>query len=379
MVNNNLKKFSAFLLVICFIFCLYGKAEAAEVYTAEARGYYKHPVTGEIEDSGNNPGIGDGMVSNTVYGLALIEKDDNGKLYATVRLNLRDKIENIKFWVQNRGDNGFAPVSSEETANTGPTGDFRFEIPNTECVVRSSFFVGPMSRDVIFYIDFSSLESGSGDFKVMINVSGDTSTNRQNDRTGEVTAPTQASVRSSSGNANSSGNSSNSSPNNTSRNTNKNSKNTNKNINTGQKLSQKNKKIDLPHGQGVVGNNGEKNDSANKKINQSDLGYEHGLLTNKDFDDSQTLFGTTQEDESNHPWGPFTKAVFTIVIVIIGILFSIFLLGGGSVAFLYHYKKRNNLAIEEILSSANSKSVAKKNVDNWNGKYRVNKDGGANV
>ena len=156
----------AFTLTLIFSFT--SPVYAGEVYTASTTGYYSHPVTGEIEDAGNNPGIGQGMVDNVVNGFSLIEKDDDGRLYATVRYSLRDNIENVRVWVQNRGDASFTQVQVEETKHEGGKGDFRFEIPSTDCVIKSSFFVGPMGRDVIFFMDFASLEEGNTEKKVRV-------------------------------------------------------------------------------------------------------------------------------------------------------------------------------------------------------------------
>ena len=73
------RKFNTILLALVMVFIAFTtNAKAGEVYTAVARGYYDHPVTHVIEDPGNNPGIGEGMVNNVVYGVALIEKDDDG-------------------------------------------------------------------------------------------------------------------------------------------------------------------------------------------------------------------------------------------------------------------------------------------------------------
>src|SRR3712207_9401463 len=90
-IFNKLRTILLALVIIIGVFKV--NVRAGEVYTAAARGYYHHPVTKVVEDPGNNPGIGEGMVNNVVYGVALIEKDDNGKLYATVRYNLRDNIK----------------------------------------------------------------------------------------------------------------------------------------------------------------------------------------------------------------------------------------------------------------------------------------------
>lgn len=87
MKNKFLKLIFIVVMFLSFISLqdINQKVFAGEVYTSETIGHYKNPFDGSIEDPGNNPGIGEGMVSNVVSGLSLIEKDDDGKLYATLR------------------------------------------------------------------------------------------------------------------------------------------------------------------------------------------------------------------------------------------------------------------------------------------------------
>ena len=354
------RKFNTILLALVMVFIAFTtNAKAGEVYTAVARGYYDHPVTHVVEDPGNNPGIGEGMVNNVVYGVALIEKDDDGKLYATVRYNLRDKIKDVVMWVQNRGDSGFSQVPVKEISNGGTTGDFRFEIPSADCVVKSSFFVEPMGRAVIFFVDFDDLQEGGGNgFKVSVKTDKPVKNeDRVNEHTKEVSAPTSSSVQAATRNSGSRSNTSSTSANSKARSENNKShkkSHNNKKIEdrsnkTKSGLKSSNKSIGKPVGPPGSGDKEE-------RINQADLGYKHGLLTNKDFDDSQTLVGTSQKDEKT-PWGPFTRALFTIIIVMIAILLTIVMLGAIGIAVLYKYKKRKNMELEEILVSRNSDMI----------------------
>jgi cobalamin biosynthesis Mg chelatase CobN len=50
------------------------------------------------------------------------------------------------------------------------TSDFRIQIPNESCIVRCTFYVVAMGRDVVFYIGFSNLYNGSGDFITSVEV-----------------------------------------------------------------------------------------------------------------------------------------------------------------------------------------------------------------
>ncbi len=146
-------------------------AEDGTAYTAAANPYYKHPVTGEIEDAGNNEGIGQGMTESVLYPTALIEKAADGKLYATVRYYLAEYISDVAFWTQERGSTDWSGVSfaiMQENLGGEYCTDYRLEIPAEDAIVRSSFFVAPMGREVIFYMDFSDLMEGSGDFVVSV-------------------------------------------------------------------------------------------------------------------------------------------------------------------------------------------------------------------
>jgi hypothetical protein len=138
----------------------------AGAYVAVAVPHYQHPVTGAVEDAGNNPPLGQSMCESTLYPQALIEKDAKGGIYATLRLNLMDNIENISFRTQKAGKGSYqgapAAVTQEDLRNN--RSDFRIRIPGENVVVRVTFFVKPMGRDVIFYVTFKGLKGGKGDF-----------------------------------------------------------------------------------------------------------------------------------------------------------------------------------------------------------------------
>lgn len=144
------------------------------IYVATSTSYYAHPYTGVIEDSGgaDSQVLGQSMTESALCPEALIEVDPNGNMYATIRLSLMDNIENPQFMVQENADSPFYDVSADcmqENFDVN-TSDFRFMIPNESCIVRSTFYVVPMGRDVIFYIGFSDLREGSSDFVTSVEV-----------------------------------------------------------------------------------------------------------------------------------------------------------------------------------------------------------------
>ncbi|KXO16441.1 hypothetical protein HMPREF3189_00726 [Clostridiales bacterium KA00134] len=158
------KIINGFLLVLIIIISSTNMAFSYTQEIVKATPYYAHPVTGAIEDPGNNPGIGQGMTENVVCPQALMETTDDGRIFLSVRYNLANYIKNETFAVQNYGDTDFYSVAAKVTAQTEETRDYRFEIPSKNTVVRATFFVGPMGRDVIFYYTISDPVEGNTDF-----------------------------------------------------------------------------------------------------------------------------------------------------------------------------------------------------------------------
>lgn len=163
-------KMTAFILSLIIGISIVSNVYAYTQEIAKTTPYYSHPVSGVIEDPGNNPGIGQGMTENVVSPQALVETTDDGRIFLTVRYNLANYIKNESFAVQNYGDQDFYSVSAEITGQTEETRDYRFEIPSKNIVVRATFFVGPMGRDVIFYYTISDLVEGNTDFATLENV-----------------------------------------------------------------------------------------------------------------------------------------------------------------------------------------------------------------
>lgn len=161
------------------------------IYLADARPHYRHPVTGVIEDSGGDGSevLGQSMTEGALKTESLIEVDPDGRMYATIRLGLMDNIENPQFKVQKDGYSDFYDVSADlmkENYDANES-DFRFEIPNENAIVRCTFYVVAMGRDVVFYIDFDNIREGSGDFVTSVEVRH----NDNNDNNGGNEQPDQ--------------------------------------------------------------------------------------------------------------------------------------------------------------------------------------------
>ena len=132
------------------------------IYVADAHPHYRHPETGIIEDSGGESSevLGQSMTESASYNRALIEVDENGDTYATIRLRLMDNIENVRIQVD--GESVSYDCMQEDLMNA--TTDFRFPVGSSKSVVRVNMYVTAMGRDVIFYMTFDGLQFGCEDF-----------------------------------------------------------------------------------------------------------------------------------------------------------------------------------------------------------------------
>ena len=129
-----MKKFSAGILLALFIIAgipaVPVQAAAGTVYTCAVHPSYRHPVTGEIEDSGGEASYatGQGMVDGAVYPTGILELTDSGEYYLTIRMSLMDYTANHSFWVQNVGDSGWSTpalgVTGSGTDNAGAAAYF---------------------------------------------------------------------------------------------------------------------------------------------------------------------------------------------------------------------------------------------------------------
>lgn len=202
---------SIVLTVLMSLNCVSAFAASNGIYIATATPQYKHPTTGNIEDSGGEGSavLGQSMTESATYTKALVEVDSSGNTYVTVRLQLMDNIQNPKFKVDGNRNGSFSSVSASlmQEDYTNNTADYRMKVPNENAIIRCTMYVVPMGRDVVFYITVSNLKSGSDDFVTSIKVEETTkkqitakastqsqNTTIKNKETINTTEPTKASV-----------------------------------------------------------------------------------------------------------------------------------------------------------------------------------------
>lgn len=145
-------------------------AAVSAVYTAATNPTYENPATGAIEDAAgsSNVALAESMVTSIVYENALIERDTDGTLYASLRFKLADQISCIALEVSADGSS-YEPVEAAQmqtgtdSATSTATADYRFAIPSETATVRCSMDVIPMGRAVVYFISFGALQEGDAD------------------------------------------------------------------------------------------------------------------------------------------------------------------------------------------------------------------------
>lgn len=262
--------------------------------------HYRHPVTGVIEDSGQNEGIGQGMTESVLFPQALLETDDGGRIYLTTRNKLAQHISSMKFAVQKRGAKGYTPVQYQVTGAGKDYKDTRFQIPSRNSIIRMEFYVEPMGRTVVFYGSMGRIVPGNTDFKVFVNVNKSQNSNVQ-PATGGMVSDVPQNVQE----------------------TDKDTNSVNPQIASQTK--------------GEAGKN---------------IGFDHGLLT-RNSPEVKKLLGKESKGKNKKiaeaPYGQVTKFMLLVSAIIVGILISALILTAAALPIYYRILKSGNDRREENL------------------------------
>lgn len=305
------KLFSLLLALLLFVPSI-GFAESPSI--VEMHAAYSHPVTGTIEDAGKNEGIGQGMAEGVLDPQALYE-EVGGKRLLTIRLHMMDNVSKVSIAAEKRGSGGFSNVSYDSPQGGGEWKDFRFQLPAKDCVIRLSLFIDAMGREVVFYGDMGNMTSGNTDFVLSQEpaapqkppseqspaaksaVSGKAKVDGQAPAASPVSTPASGRCSAKSPSANSD-------------------------------------KEAVSHGC-----------ASGLGDTESDIGYEHGLLT-EDSPEIQSLENgeaakgdKTEMPKKKAPWGPATRIVFASMMAIL-VFVTCGALAAGGLFYVLAQKKR---------------------------------------
>ena len=149
--------FGLFFLLTGALFAPFDVAVAAEEQQLQAVPSYVNPITGKIEDQGNNPGLGQGMVENLILKTpAMLLVDAEGTIFITFRVGLVE--ESKDFMIELLDESGavkkavpYNIVAEQPEKNTQ---DLQISVPSADSVLRISLVSVPMGREVVGFLWF---------------------------------------------------------------------------------------------------------------------------------------------------------------------------------------------------------------------------------
>ncbi|MCL2024852.1 MAG: hypothetical protein FWG78_03645 [Coriobacteriia bacterium] len=135
-----------------------GLAGAAEEQALQAVPSYVNPLTGEIEDAGNNVGLGQGMTENLIMKTpATLLIDNEGSVFITFRVGL--VAESRDFAIELLDAQGRAveaiPYRIVAEQPDDNTQDLQIKVPSKDAVLRVSLISIPMGREVVGFVHFA--------------------------------------------------------------------------------------------------------------------------------------------------------------------------------------------------------------------------------
>lgn len=136
---------------------------------------YQNPVTGEIEDVGQNPSLGGMMVQAQVQSVGYVEITENGEIYLNTRWNQADANIYATFETSTTGEGDWY-VRDYEVTNQVEAGeyefmgntfaatvtDYRFQLDTLNDVIRCTNYVEAMGRDCVWYCYLADLTEYDG-------------------------------------------------------------------------------------------------------------------------------------------------------------------------------------------------------------------------
>ncbi|MFR3030951.1 MAG: heme-binding Shp domain-containing protein [Blautia sp.] len=185
-MKNRLRKVMKFLccftgaLAIAIASVPTVTAHADEIYpgqyTVEVVATYRNPVTGVVEDVGQNPSIGQMMVQAQVQSVGYVEIEEDGTIWLNTRWNQADANIYAQFDTSTSGDGDWVGRDYEVTNQVevgdyefmgnvyaATVTDYRFQLDSLNDVIRCTNYVEAMSRECIWFCYIQNLSEGVSD------------------------------------------------------------------------------------------------------------------------------------------------------------------------------------------------------------------------
>jgi len=148
------------VLLMGALFAPVGVVGAVQEQVLQAIPSYVNPLSGEIEDIGNNPGLGQGMTEELIKKTpATLLVDVEGKTFITIRVGLVAETVAGTFALELLDADGKAsgavPFNIIAEQKDDNTHDIQFVVPSVDSVLRVSLVSIPMGREVVGFIQFA--------------------------------------------------------------------------------------------------------------------------------------------------------------------------------------------------------------------------------
>jgi len=133
-------------------------AGAIQEQALQAVPSYVNPLSGKIEDTGNNPGLGQGMVENLIMKTpTTLLVDAEGSTFITFRAGLVAETQDFALELLNPDGSVKEAlpynIIAEQPENN--TRDIQVQVPGIDAVLRVSLVSIPMGREVVGFISFA--------------------------------------------------------------------------------------------------------------------------------------------------------------------------------------------------------------------------------
>lgn len=157
-MRNSALAFLGVLSLLIGVFAPISVVGAAQTQALQAVASYANPLTGKIEDSGQNSGIGQGMVESLILKTpSTLLTDDAGGLFITFRVGLVQESKDLAIELLDASGKvkEALPYSVVAEQNDENTRDIRVKVPASDSVLRISLVSIPMGREVVGFASFA--------------------------------------------------------------------------------------------------------------------------------------------------------------------------------------------------------------------------------
>ncbi|MDO5334980.1 MAG: heme-binding Shp domain-containing protein [Coriobacteriia bacterium] len=151
----------AFVVALSVWLPLPAWAEELPCKSGVAHGSFEHPESGEIADSSGVVGkvIGQNMINKVVGADCLLEEGEN--TWLDLRFNMTNSISDISMQMQGPKDSDWTKTNFQVVSQDDDSADLRVLVSSAKDILKVSFYVTPIGRNVTFFVSCDSWKEGN--------------------------------------------------------------------------------------------------------------------------------------------------------------------------------------------------------------------------